>query len=275
MHPHGRISETQERQMTTVLDSNVFNIAIDGTFDDCQRIMKTLFADLDSGTNTCWVRSTPSTGRDCWRRSCTTSMPRSGSWRRPARRGCGSRCRRATSGTSSPGISPARMGLPVGRLVLATNENDILARFFNIGEYRIGQVHETISPSMDIQVASNFERYLYYHVGEDSQRLSDLMTQFSSTGVLTQALGPKGRVDDLIVAGSGDTAGTLATIREFHEEYGYLLDPHSAVGVCVGRRFRDEREPMICLATAHPAKFRETIQRATGRTWAAIRSLMD
>ena len=272
MHPHGRISPIQERQMTTVLDANVFNIAVEGTFDDCQRIMKTIFGDLDfKDQYRAGHRSTPSTGRGvlaqvvyyfyaAFRVMDATGAARvrfavpTGQFRRYFRRA----------------ISPRGWDLPIGRLVLATNENDILARFFNSGEYSIGPVHETISPSMDIQVASNFERYLYYRVGEDSQRLSDLMTQFSATGGLTQALGTEGRVDDLIVAGSGDTAGTLATIREFHEEYGYLLDPHSAVGVWVGQPLPMNAAPMICLATAHPAKFGETIREPRARTWAAI-----
>jgi threonine synthase len=170
------------------------------------------------------------------------------------------------------------MGLPISRLVLATNENDILSRFFNTGEYRQRPVQATISPSMDIQVASNFERYLYYRIGEDETLLRDLMKQFATGGSLTINPLPNGRVDDLIVAGTGNTADTLSTIREFHEEYGYLLDPHSAVGVHVGRKYMTPNEPMIALATAHPAKFGQAIQDATGQDLAhhpILDALMD
>jgi threonine synthase len=157
------------------------------------------------------------------------------------------------------------MGLPIDKLVLATNENDILSRFFNTGEYSQGPVHVTISPSMDIQVASNFERYLYYRVGENAERLRELMRQFSTSGRLTIRPLPTGRIDDLIVAGTAPTAETLATIREFQEQYGYLLDPHSAVGIHVARKHLKPDEPMIALATAHPAKFGQAIRDATGR----------
>jgi threonine synthase len=157
-----------------------------------------------------------------------------------------------------------RMGLPIRKLVLATNENDILARFFNSGVYRMGTVQATLSPSMDIQLASNFERYLYYRVGEDASRLRDLMRTLAATGEL-RVDAPDGVVDPAILAGVGNTADTLATIREFYEKENYLLDPHTAVGVHVGRQHLVDDEPMICLATAHPAKFNDAIQRAVGK----------
>jgi threonine synthase len=162
------------------------------------------------------------------------------------------------------GYLAARMGLPVSRLILATNENDILARFFQSGVYAVGPVKATISPSMDIQVASNFERYLYYRVGEDSRRLRTLMERFSKVGALTVTPPAEGEDDGLIVAGAGNTQSTLETIRGFHEQYAYLLDPHSAVGVHVGLRHRAAAEPLICLATAHPAKFGDAIRDAIG-----------
>jgi threonine synthase len=163
------------------------------------------------------------------------------------------------------GYVAARMGLPVDRLILATNENDILARFFRRCDYSLGSVKATLSPSMDIQVASNFERYLYYRVGEDPERLRKLMEAFAETGKLDFDPLAEPESPVLIEAGSGDTPATLAAIRETWERDGVLLDPHTAVGVSVGRTFLSDDAPMICLATAHPAKFPEAIREATGK----------
>ena len=157
-----------------------------------------------------------------------------------------------------------RMGLPISRLVLATNENDILARFFNTGIYELGEVVKTLSPSMDIQVASNFERYLYDRVGRDSLLLRGLLEGFQASGRLAVPE-EAGAVEEVFVAGVGDTEQTLDTIRRYQRDYDYLLDPHTAVGVYVGEQQVREGEPMICLATAHPAKFNEAITRAVGR----------
>jgi threonine synthase len=157
-----------------------------------------------------------------------------------------------------------RMGLPIDKLILATNENDILSRFFNSGIYGMADVVSTISPSMDIQVASNFERYLYYRVGEDAEKLTALMDGFKESGSLSVDLNDNGGVDDLFAAGRGDTASTLEIIKRYKDEHGYVLDPHTAVGVFVGEQFKSEAVPVICLATAHPAKFTQAIIDATG-----------
>ena len=264
MHPHNRVSKIQEKQMTSVLDSNVYNIAIAGTFDDCQNIMKAIFCDLafkdkyslGSINSINWARVLAQivyyfysafrvmeiTGAEKIRFSVPTG----------------------NFGDIFAGYVACRMGLPVNGLVLATNENDILARFFNTGEYSLGTVVETLSPSMDIQVASNFERFLYYKLGENTALLKQLMLSFSKTGKLNVKKDECGLISRTIVAGSSDTESTLSTIRNFYNEYGYILDPHTAVGVNVALRHKIEREPMICLATAHPAKFSDAIKRATG-----------
>ncbi len=264
MHPHGRVSPIQERQMTSVLDDNVFNLAVEGTFDDCQRIMKTLFADLDfkDGYELGTVNSIN------WARVLAQIVYYFFGAFRVMRLTGASRVQIAVPtgnfGDIFAGYVAHRMGLPVSRLVLATNENDILARFFTTGDYSQGPVRATISPSMDIQVASNFERYLYYRVEQDPARLSALMKSFAVSGRL--GLPPEGsRMDDTIVAGTANTVHTLETIREFHARHGYLLDPHTAVGVQVAREFHRPGEPMICLATAHPAKFGQAIIDATGQ----------
>ncbi|MEI6166297.1 MAG: threonine synthase [bacterium] len=264
MHPHGRVSPLQERQMTTVPDANVFNIAVEGTFDDCQRIMKTIFSDLEF--------------KDRYSLGTVNSI----NWARVLAQivyffFAAFRVMRLTGaktvqfsiptgnfGDIFAGYMAARMGLPISRLVLATNENDILSRFFNTGRYSSDAVHATISPSMDIQVASNFERYLYYRLGADPVVLSRVMKQFEVDQKITVPPLANGKIDNLICAGSGNTAQTLATIREFQTRYGYLLDPHTAVGVHVARPYVNPASPMICLATAHPAKFSQAIQEATG-----------
>lgn len=265
MHPHGRVSPLQERQMTTVLDANVFNIAVEGTFDDCQRMMKALFSDLafrdrhSLGTvnSINWARVLAQivyyffaafrVMRLTGRREVQFSVPT------------------GNFGDLFAGYVAVRMGLPVRRLVLATNENDILSRFFKTGVYSTGDVRATISPSMDIQVASNFERYLFYRLGSDPVRVREAMRQFETQGRLGVTPLSSGSVDGLIVAGAGNTSETLATIKAFQDRYGYLLDPHSAVGVHVAQSYLEADAPMICLATAHPAKFGQAIQDATGR----------
>lgn len=263
MHPHGRVSPLQERQMTTVMDENVFNIAVQGNFDDCQRIMKTVFSDLEF--------------KDRYSLGTVNSI----NWARVLAQivyyfFAGFRVMRLTGahqvqfsvptgnfGDIFAGYVAAKMGLPIRQLILATNENDILSRFFNSGVYSTGAVHATISPSMDIQVASNFERYLYYRLGSNPANVSKAMKQFASSGQLSVPC-EAGTVDEFIVAGAGNTSETLQVIREFHDRYGYLLDPHTAVGVHVGLKHLREEAPLICLATAHPAKFAQAIQDATG-----------
>jgi threonine synthase len=274
MHPRGRISPVQELQMTSVTDANVHNLAIEGTFDDCQAILKALFGDL------------------AFKRDMALGAINSINWarvlaqvvyyfyaglqvmRRTGAGAVGFSVPTGNFGDIFAGYLAARMGLPVARLVLATNENDILARFFRDGDYSVGPVTTSISPSMDIQVASNFERYLYYRNGEDAERVAALMAEFGRSGALRAEPGADGRIDPLIEAGAAGTERTLATIRDFDARHGYLLDPHSAVGVSVGLEHLREDEPMICLATAHPAKFGAAVRRAVGRD-AAHHPLID
>jgi len=159
------------------------------------------------------------------------------------------------------GYLALQMGLPIGKLICATNENDILSVFFNSGVYRRGDVRHTISPSMDIQVASNFERFLYLRMGRDSDRLRAFMDSFAANG--EARLSDDRLVDDHIIATSVDTQETLATIADVYRRENYLIDPHTAVGVAAARRLALEA-PMVCLATAHPAKFPESVDRAVG-----------
>lgn len=264
MHPQGRVSALQERQMTSVLDSNVFNVAVRGTFDDCQRILKTLLGD------------------PAYRKQHSLGAVNSINWARVLAQMVyyfysGLRVMKQTGaktvsfavptgnfGDILSGYFAARMGLPVSRLVLATNENDILDRFLTTGIYSLGQVSATLSPSMDIQVASNFERYLYYLVRRDSGLLRSLMDAFERRGSMELPGGYGEPGGGIFVSGSARRDETLRTIKRFMEQHDYLLDPHTAVGVAVGERHVGA-EPMICLATAHPAKFPDAIREAVGR----------
>lgn len=263
LYPDGKVSPVQERQMTSVLDENVFNLAIAGSFDDCQRILKSIFGDVAFKQE----RSLGSVNSINWARVLAQVVYYFYAYFRVAPDGGGVSVAVPTGnfGDIFAGYVAARMGLPLSRLILATNENDILARFFRTGLYRRGVVQPTISPSMDIQVASNFERYLYYHVGSDPDEVVRLMRAFSTDGEISLARPGAGPPDPLFVAESADTAATLATIKRYHERYGYLLDPHSAVGVTVGERCRRAGEPLICLATAHAGKFGQAVRAAVGR----------
>ena len=263
LFPKGRVSPIQERQMTSVPDDNVYCAAVDGSFDDCQGIVKALFNDLE------------------FRDSHALGAVNSINWARllaqmvyyfyaafRVQDATGAARVRFTVPTGNfgdifAGYLAARMGLPIGKLVLAANANDILSRFFNTGVYARGTVQATPSPSMDIQIASNFERYLFYRADQDAARVRAWMNGFAETGRLNVP-DWAARPDPLFQAGSADTAETLAAIRETWAADGYLADPHTAVGLAVAAQAMHPDEPMICLATAHPAKFGQAIRDATG-----------
>ncbi|MBL7134035.1 MAG: threonine synthase, partial [Phycisphaerae bacterium] len=233
MHPAGRVSPIQERQMTSVLDDNVHNIALAGSFDDCQRIMKTLAGDLDFKRR----YSLGAVNSVNWARVMaqivyyfSASLAVTDRTGRPSVRFC---VPTGNFGNILAGWYAVRMGAPISQLVLATNENDILARFFNSGEYSLGQVHHTPAPAMDIQVASNFERYLHHKVGRDAERLRALMADFARDGALHIDPDLPGQVDALFEAAPATRADILAAIRRSHEQYDYVIDPHTACGTSV------------------------------------------
>ncbi len=278
MHPAGRVSEIQQRQMTTVLDENVHNIAVAGNFDDCQRIMKTLAADLEfKGKYSLGAVNSVNFARVLaqivyYFKAVFEVQAQTGVRQVRVEVPTGN------FGDILAGWYARQMGLPISRLILATNENDILARFFSTGEYSLGKLSQTLSPSMDIQVASNFERYLYYKVGCDAGRLRALMDDFARAGSLRVEVADDGKVDSDVVAGVGTQDDVLATIGKYHEQYDYLLDPHTAVGVAVAEAMGVSGEPLVALSTAHPAKFPDAIKKATGKDLAhhpAIDSLAD
>ena len=251
--------------MTSVIDPNVFNIAIEGTFDDCQNLMKSVFSDIEFKKR----HNLGSVNSINWARIVAQAVYYFHAAFRVMEQTGATRVRFAVPtgnfGDIFAGFLAARMGLPIDRLVLATNNNDILARYFATGEYNRGRIQATLSPSMDIQVASNFERYLHIRAGGDAAQVREWMREFSQCGRIVTGPAHDGVADPLFRGGTASEDDTLGTICDFDSRHHYLLDPHTAVGVHVARSHLDGTAPMICLATAHPAKFPEAVRRATGR----------
>lgn len=265
LHPHGKVSAVQELQMTTVTDPNVFNLAIRGTFDDGQSIVKETFGDLDFKRK----HALGAVNSINWARVLAQVVYYFYAWGQ-VRKATGSQSVSFSVPTGNfgdifAGYVAKRMGLPIKQLILATNANNILTRFINDGDYSIGDVHPTLSPSMDIQVASNFERYLYYLYDQDPARVNAAFKNFATTGRMEFAEAEQAEVRSEFRSATVDNDQTLATIRDFHKSCGYVLDPHTAVGVAAAKQLADGDAPMICLATAHPAKFPEAVNQAIGR----------
>jgi threonine synthase len=253
LHPAGRVSDVQRCQMTTVDEPNVHNVAVEGTFDDCQDLVKAMFADvafrdrvrLSAMNSINWARvmaqvvyyvtTAAKLGR------CSYSVP-SGNF-----------------GNILAGWIAEKMGAPVDQLVIGSNRNDILTRWAQTGALVAEEVVPTLSPSMDIQVSSNHERLLFDLLGRDGARTAELLDRFRTLGAAEIPRDP--RFD----AASIDDAQTTQIIREVHERTGMLIDPHTAVGVGAARAVRRHTDvPMVCLATAHPAKFPDAVEAATG-----------
>ena len=265
LHPHQRISEVQEKQMTTVADANVFNLAVEGTFDDAQAAVKTIFGDIEF-KNSYHLGAINSIN---WARILAQVVYYIYSCLHVA----GHEKHSAVSfsvptgnfGDIFAGFIAKKM-LPEGcisKLVLATNSNDILSRFVNEGDYSLGDVVSTSSPSMDIQAASNFERYLYYLMDNEPDLVREAMLKFSVDGKLYMQ-NYLAHIKRDFAASSISEDEVQETIARYYEEYHYILDPHTAVGVRAAEKQRDQGVPMVCLATAHPAKFGATVEQAIG-----------
>jgi threonine synthase len=260
LYPRGRVSRLQELQMTTVTDANVHCIAVDGSFDDCQSIMKKIFNDLPfkeryrlgAMNSVNWARVL---AQIVYYVYGALRLDRGGSTRVSFSVPTGN------FGNILAGYFARKMGAPIDKLICATNENDILSVFFNTGVYRRGDVRYTISPSMDIQVASNFERFVYLHLDCDTARLRAFMESFERTD--EAHLTNRAALASEFLATAVNTTQTIATIRDVYERTHYVLDPHSATGLAAAHRF-DVRGPVVCLATAHPAKFPESVDKAVG-----------
>ena len=278
LHPHHRVSDVQRKQMTTVSDDNVFNLAVEGNFDDCQRIVKAAFADqsflpedrqLVAVNSINWARimmqivyyfsaALELGGPD---KKVSFSVPT------------------GNFGDIYAGYLAKRMGLPVDRLVVATNTNDILHRFISKNEYSTTDLNHTFSPSMDILISSNFERYLFDLFKRDGAALADFMSRFSRE-TLSVSESQWRELKSYFDSASVDDELTCKTIAQVYSDHGVLLDPHTAVGVraareCLGKKMGNERAAVITLATADPAKFGEAIAKAGLKTPALPSHIQD
>jgi threonine synthase len=263
LHPYLKTSPIQALQMTTVLDRNVHNVAVKGTFDDCQNIVKALFNDLAFKEK----YALGAVNSINWARVLAQVVYYFYAWFRVAEAGGSDIVFSVPTGNFGDifaGYVAKRMGLPIKRLLLATNENNILTRFINQGDYSTGAVVPTLSPSMDIQVASNFERYLFYLFDENPSRVVEAFRSFAENGRMDFTPLELEKVRTEFSSRSVNRDETLATIAAFHRQTGYLLDPHTAVGIRAAQDCVEQGETPVCLATAHPAKFGEAVEAATG-----------
>ena len=261
LYPHGRVSEVQRRQMTTPSEDNVHALAIDGDFDDCQARLKDMFNDFDfrDGVRLAGVNSIN------WARVLAqvvyyfTAAVSLGAPHRPV----SFTVPTGNFGDIFAGYIAKRMGLPIDRLVVATNQNDILDRSLKGQGYRKGETHPSISPSMDIQVSSNFERALFDAYDRDGRAVAQLMEELKAGG-FDISQGALEMLQSHFSSGRASEEETSATIAATLVQSAELICPHSAVGVKVAGEHRVEGTPMITLATAHPAKFPDAVEAATG-----------
>jgi threonine synthase len=261
LFPDGRVSPVQRRQMTTAREKNVQAIAIEGTFDDCQALLKAMFNDTRfrervrlSGVNSInWGRIvaqivyyfTSAVALGAPHRAVSFTVPT------------------GNFGNIFAGYAAKKMGLPIERLIVATNVNDILDRTLKTGRYEVRGVTATSSPSMDIQVSSNFERLLFEAQDRDAASVRGFMAGLTQSGAFTLGEAPRKKLGEIFQSGSADEKATADVIARLHRGDGILIDPHSAVGVAVAEEHLGAT-PMVTLATAHPAKFPDAVEAATG-----------
>ena len=262
LHPHQRVSEVQRRQMTTVPGDNVHNIAVQGNFDDCQNMVKASFADqsflpqdrqLVAVNSINWARIMAQVVYYFWAALSVGAPRQRVSFSVPT----------GNFGDIFAGYIAYKMGLPVERLVIATNSNDILHRCLSANDHSRHELIHSLSPSMDIMVSSNFERLLFDLHGRQGSEIQRLMSDFSTNGSFSLDPAVLSSARELFDSYRVDDGQTLDTIRAEYRASEYLLDPHSAIALEAGRQRRgDKSVPMICLATAHPAKFPEAVLKA-------------
>jgi threonine synthase len=265
LHPLGRTSEVQRRQMTTVLSPNVRNIAVEGDFDTCQDLVKAMFSDapfraemrLAAVNSINWARIAAQIPYYAAAALALGAPDRPVAFSVPT----------GNFGNVLAAWAARRMGLPVARLVVGSNRNDILARFLAANDMSARPVEPSLSPSMDIQVSSNFERLLFELLGRDGAATAAAMRRFREEGRMPVPDAAWREATGLFRGFTLDDQGTLAEIRHLWERAGYLADPHSAIGTAAARALapEDPAIPVVAAATAHPAKFPEAVERATGR----------
>ena len=263
LHPHNRTSEVQRLQMTTVIAPNIANIAIDGTFDDCQDLVKAMFADaqfrqelhLSAMNSINWARVAAQVPYYVAAALALGAPDREVAFSVPT----------GNFGNILAAWVARRMGLPVTRLIAGSNRNDIVARFLASNDMSIASVEPTLSPSMDIQVSSNFERLLFELLERDAAVTASTMLEFRRNGTMTVPEKSWHRCRTVFRGFRLDDAGTEQEITRVHQAGGYVADPHTAIGIAAARANPPGHGiPVIAMATAHPAKFPEPIERATG-----------
>jgi threonine synthase len=275
LHPHGRVSDIQRRQMTSINASNVHNIAVHGDFDDCQALVKSLFADEDFRTkiNLSAINSIN------WARIIAQSvyyvsacLALNASPEKPLHFSVPT----GNFGNIYAAYVAKKMGAPIGDLVIGTNRNDILTRFVETGTMKAESVTQSHSPSMDIQISSNFERYLFEKTNRDPVAIKRWMDDFKSTQSFSVDRQTKTAVQNDFYAYRASDDDTLQTIKTWHDKNGIILDPHSAVGVFAAQAYQSQTHqfPIISLACAHPAKFLGAVQAALPSCDAEIAALM-
>ena len=274
LYPHGRVSEVQRRQMTTVPAANVHCVAVKGTFDDCQDLVKAMFADtafretarLSAVNSINWARVAAQIVYYFHAAVSLGGPDRSVSFAVPT----------GNFGNVFAAYAAKACGLPIDQLIIGTNSNDILTRFFETGTLAMGTVEQTISPSMDIQVSSNFERFLFDLYGRDGNILTAAMAGFRRDGTLSVGDNLHRTAQEAISASRLDDAGTLQEMKQVLKSTGELIDPHTAIGVAAGRAMaRENSAPIVAQAAAHPAKFPDAVEQATGRRPALPPHLSD
>ncbi len=266
LHPHNRTSAVQRRQMTTVLSPNVANLAIEGSFDDCQDLVKSMFGDapfreemrLAAVNSINWARIAAQIPYYVAAALALGAPDREVAFSVPT----------GNFGNVLAAWVARRMGLPIAQLIVGSNRNDILVRFLSNNDMTVRSVEASLSPSMDIQVSSNFERLLFELLGRDARTTRETMHRFRAEGRMPVPDAAWGEATELFRGFALDDEGTLEEIRRLHAECGYLADPHTAIGTAAARACppSDPSIPVVVAATAHPAKFPDAVRQATGIT---------
>lgn len=273
LHPEGRTSEVQRRQMTTVTDSNIANLAVRGTFDDCQDLVKAMFADqsfredvkLSAVNSINWARIAAQIPYYVYAALSLGAPDREVSFAVPT----------GNFGNILAAWAARQMGLPIRHLCVGSNRNDILTRFLNANDMTMNDVVPSLSPSMDIQVSSNFERLLFELLGRDPEACARIMTGFRTSGHMDVPDDVWQSARKLFSGLALDDEATETEIRHLWKSSGYMADPHTAIGIAAGRAARTPGVPMIAMSTAHPAKFPDAMVAATGIHPALPPSLAD
>ncbi len=258
LHPYGRVSDVQRKQMTTIISDNIHNLAIETDFDGCQSMVKDMFANQDflagkslTAVNSInWARIMAQIVYYFYAGLKLGSPEKEISFSVPT----------GNFGDIFAGYIAMKMGLPIKKLIVATNKNDILHRFFENNDYRKTGVDPTLSPSMDIQISSNFERLLFDLHNQDSNKINELMYNFNNSGKLSVTKEILLKAKNVFDSSSLDDDGIKQVIKDVYDESKYIVDPHTATGIAAARKYKSDDNPMVILSTAHPAKFPDIIK---------------